>query len=72
MQFPNRTLLPKSPFIKGGLPHKFPGVPLFYKGGQGGLSGYPERKNLFSLLQNSPVTTIVILSGAKNLVFSNA
>jgi hypothetical protein len=27
---------------------------------------------LWSLLQNSPVTTMVILSGAKNLVFSIA
>jgi hypothetical protein len=30
-----------------------------------------SEKNLLSLLQNSPLTTIVILSVAKNLLFSD-
>jgi len=37
-------------------------------------SGFAQakRRRQVSLLQNSPLTTIVILSGAKNLVFSEA
>ncbi|MCK9375287.1 MAG: hypothetical protein M0P73_03950, partial [Syntrophobacterales bacterium] len=37
MQIPNRTLLPKSPFFKGGLLEQFLVVPPFDKGGVGGI-----------------------------------
>ena len=37
LQKPNRTLLPKSPFFKGGLLKQFLVVPPFDKGGLGGI-----------------------------------
>jgi hypothetical protein len=48
LQKPNRTLLPKSPFFKGGLYQQFLIVPPFIKGGLGGICGYQGSKKLLA------------------------
>ena len=50
MQFPNRTLLPKSPFFKGGLSKQFLVVPPFAKGGLGGIMNVPITEKTYRLL----------------------
>ena len=52
MQKPNRTLLPKSPFFKGGLYLQFLIVPPFSQGGLGGNRMIPPSENTFGKRYN--------------------
>ena len=70
MQFPNRTVLPKSPFFKGGLEYEV--LTPLWKGGQGGFSmagveaKWPHEGSARGCTGETPVSPVLLPFG-KNL-----